>query len=174
MRKSLGQCGNRCSVWIAETRAVSTTSSTSLLVLVATALVKQLRRGWPSDPQSEGHVIGVNVYTHLTSDLFPAWNQALKLAETACCGIPRFIIFSMNDNVQSIADAVIARLRPLLQQRAVQPRLLTVAQAAVYLGRTEKAIRHLVASGSLPSVRSDLWIMMDVQDMDAWIRANKA
>jgi excisionase family DNA binding protein len=55
----------------------------------------------------------------------------------------------------------------------IQPRLLTIAQAAVYLGRTEKAAYHMVASGQLPAVRSDSRVMLDRLDLDAWIEANK-
>jgi hypothetical protein len=77
------------------------------------------------------------------------------------------------DNVaHAIADAVVARLTPLLESRTLVPRLLTVAQAAIYLGRTEKAVRHLVRDG-LPCVRSDSRVMLDVKDLDKWIEANK-
>lgn len=79
------------------------------------------------------------------------------------------------DNIaQAIAEAVLARLEPHLRVlTTVQPRLLTVQQAAVYLGRKDKAIRHLVASGDLPSVRSDCRVMLDRIDLDKWIDANK-
>jgi excisionase family DNA binding protein len=55
----------------------------------------------------------------------------------------------------------------------IQPRLLTVKDAATYLGRTEKAVRHLVATHSLPCVRTDARIMLDRQDLDRWIDNNK-
>lgn len=74
-----------------------------------------------------------------------------------------------SNTIQAIADAVLAKLA----SGSLKPRLLTVAQAAVYLGRTEKAIRHLVVAGSLPAVRSDTRVMLDVQDLDKWIEANK-
>jgi excisionase family DNA binding protein len=52
-------------------------------------------------------------------------------------------------------------------------RLLPVEQAASYLGRSEDAIRHLIASGKLPVVRSDKRIFLDIQDLDRWISENK-
>lgn len=76
-------------------------------------------------------------------------------------------------DTKQIADAILAQLKPLLDQR-IAPRLMTVRQAAQYLGRTEKGTYHLVASGALPSVRSDARLMLDRQDLDKWIEANKS
>lgn len=74
--------------------------------------------------------------------------------------------------VDAIADAVLARLRPALDIR-VKPRLLSIDQAAQYLGRTPKAVRCLIDKGEFPSVRPDGRIMLDVHDLDAWIDQNK-
>jgi hypothetical protein len=76
--------------------------------------------------------------------------------------------------MQAIADAVVAQLQPLLVNRGIQPRLLSVKQAALYLGRTEKATYNLAATGGLPTVRADARLMFDVQDLDRWIDANKS
>ena len=57
---------------------------------------------------------------------------------------------------------------------AITPRLLTVADAARYLGRTEKSIRHLVQRRKLASIRGDGRVMFDRTDLDAWIRLNRA
>lgn len=63
---------------------------------------------------------------------------------------------------------------PLLEiTQGVRPRLLTVAQAAVYLGRTETAVRFLASSGAFPTVRGDGRVQFDVQDLDRWIELNK-
>lgn len=82
----------------------------------------------------------------------------------------------MDSMMQAIADAVVAQLKPLLEQgaRDTRPRLLTVREAAAYLGRTEKAIYHMVAADGLPSVKSDARVMLDRQDLDAWIESNKS
>jgi len=53
------------------------------------------------------------------------------------------------------------------------PRLMTVDQAAIFLGRSREAIQHLVTSGKLPTVRSDRRIFLDRQDLDRWIEQHK-
>lgn len=60
------------------------------------------------------------------------------------------------------------------QSSAITPRLLTVADAACYLGRTEKSIRHLVQRRKLASIRGDGRVMFDRTDLDAWIKLNRA
>ena len=74
--------------------------------------------------------------------------------------------------VDAIADAVLERLRPALDVH-VKPRLLSINQAAIYLGRTPSAIRSLIDSGQFPSVRADARIMLDIHDLDIWIDHNK-
>jgi excisionase family DNA binding protein len=55
----------------------------------------------------------------------------------------------------------------------VRPRLLTVEQAAVYIGRTKDAVHHMIASSKLPTVRSDRRVFIDMRDLDSWIEENK-
>lgn len=55
----------------------------------------------------------------------------------------------------------------------IQPALLTVKDAAVYLGRTEQAIQHLIASKELPVVRAGRRVHLHRADLDAWIEKNK-
>jgi hypothetical protein len=74
--------------------------------------------------------------------------------------------------VEAIADAVLTRLRPALDLH-VKPRLFSIDQTAVYLGRTSKAVRCLVDAGAFPSVRTDGRIMLDVRDLDQWIDQGK-
>jgi len=52
-------------------------------------------------------------------------------------------------------------------------RLINVREAAQYLGRTEKSIRHLVGRRKLRSVRADGRVMLDLSDLDAWIDMNR-
>jgi predicted DNA-binding transcriptional regulator AlpA len=76
--------------------------------------------------------------------------------------------------IEAIAARVAALLAPQLQASgAVKPRLLTVAQAAIYLGRTEKAVYNMKARGVLPTVQGDNRITFDIQDLDQWIQNNK-
>ena len=74
--------------------------------------------------------------------------------------------------VEAIADAVLFRLRPALDVH-VKPRLFSIEQAAVYLGRTAKAVRCLIDTGAFPTVRTDGRIMLDVRDLDVWIDQGK-
>lgn len=55
----------------------------------------------------------------------------------------------------------------------VPARLLTVRQAAEYLGRSEQAVQHLVSAGKVPTVRADRRVFVDRCDLDRWIEENK-
>ena len=52
-------------------------------------------------------------------------------------------------------------------------RLLTVEEAAAYLGRTKEAVQHLIAAAKLPVVKSDRRVFLDIRDLDIWIEQNK-
>ena len=56
---------------------------------------------------------------------------------------------------------------------AVLPRLLTVEQAAVYIGRSNEAVYRMVSHSILPSVRADRRVFLDIKDLDRWIDHNK-
>ncbi len=56
---------------------------------------------------------------------------------------------------------------------AIAPRLLTVEQAATYLGRSKASVQHMVSAGRLPIVRADRRVFLDVRDLDTWIEQNK-
>ncbi len=55
----------------------------------------------------------------------------------------------------------------------LKKRLLTVSEAATYLGRSVPSIRELIWSGSLPYVKVGRRIHLDVFDLDAWIERHK-
>lgn len=77
----------------------------------------------------------------------------------------------MEGLIDAFADAVAGRIA---DRRTVPgPRLLSVAQAAEYLGRTLDAVKHLIAEGSLPVVRSDRRVFLDRLDLDRWIEEQK-
>jgi len=59
------------------------------------------------------------------------------------------------------------------EESNIRPRLLTVKEAAIYLGRSVNAIRELVWKGALPIVRTDRRIHFDIHDLDEWIQKNK-
>ena len=55
---------------------------------------------------------------------------------------------------------------------AVTPRLLSIDQAAVYLGRSKASVQHLIAQRRIPIVREGRRIFLDIRELDAWIAAN--
>src|SRR4051794_21364307 len=48
----------------------------------------------------------------------------------------------------------------------IRTRLLSVQEAALYLGRTKRAVEGLVAKGTVPVVRLDGRVQFDVRDLD--------
>jgi excisionase family DNA binding protein len=70
----------------------------------------------------------------------------------------------------SIAERVIARMRNSNEPE----RLMTVPEAARYLGRTPRAVRHLISTGALPSVREGRSVHLDRQELDRWIKLRQA
>lgn len=62
---------------------------------------------------------------------------------------------------------------PEALQDLITPRLFSVSDAARYLGRTEKSIRHLVQRRKLTAIRGDGRVMFDRSDLDAWIKQNR-
>lgn len=53
------------------------------------------------------------------------------------------------------------------------PRLLALAAAAAYLGRTPRAMRELYWAGKVPIVRDGKKIYFDRQDLEGYIQSNK-
>jgi excisionase family DNA binding protein len=74
------------------------------------------------------------------------------------------------------SDLIAAKLGARLTGRdggKIQKRLLSVEEAAAYLGRTKEAVQHMIAAGKLPTVKSDRRVFLDVRDLDAWIERSK-
>jgi len=53
------------------------------------------------------------------------------------------------------------------------PRLLDYKAAGAYLSLSYWSLRELVLNGEIPCVRFGKKILIDRQDLDAWIEANK-
>ena len=85
--------------------------------------------------------------------------------------------FNLDGLLTDLAKRVAAEVRADLEQHgsgtAIHPRLLTVEQAASYLGRSKNAVEHMVACGKIPRVKSDRRVFLDVRDLDEWIQDNK-
>jgi excisionase family DNA binding protein len=75
--------------------------------------------------------------------------------------------------LDALAERVAEKVRAKLAQDGgripIRPRLLSIEQAAVYLGRTKEAMQHLVACRKLPVVRDGRRVFLDVRDLDHWI-----
>jgi hypothetical protein len=77
--------------------------------------------------------------------------------------------------IEAIADRVAAKVREQLAGDGngtgsrIEPRLLTVEPGAAYIGRSKKAMEHLIASKAVPIVRGDRRIFLDITDLDRWI-----
>ena len=79
--------------------------------------------------------------------------------------------------IDALAERVAARVRAEIGAGGLSatlgPRLLTVEQAASYLGRSKEALEHMVASAKIPTVRMDRRVFIDVRDLDILIDDSK-
>jgi excisionase family DNA binding protein len=81
----------------------------------------------------------------------------------------------MDALITAIADEVVRKLAPKLAAatpNVILPALLTVKDAATYIGRTEQAVQHLVFQRRLPVVRSGRRVHLRRSDLDRWIEEN--
>ena len=80
--------------------------------------------------------------------------------------------------LDALAERVAAKVRADLAQAGnggtIRPRLLTVEQAASYMGRTLDAMQHLTATGKIRTVRIDRRVFIDINDLDRLIQESKA
>jgi excisionase family DNA binding protein len=77
---------------------------------------------------------------------------------------------SIEINTDTIADAVVARL---IEYGVLVPRLLTLEQAATYLGMTKDALKAKVHMGKIPTVGLDGKLRFDKLDLDRIIQEHK-
>jgi len=59
------------------------------------------------------------------------------------------------------------------EKEPIRARLLTIKEAATYLGRSVPAIRELIWKGKLPIIRPDRRIHLDLFDLEKWIEQHK-
>jgi excisionase family DNA binding protein len=85
--------------------------------------------------------------------------------------------FNLDDLLTALAKRIAVELSAEIVSEkggsTIQPRLLTVDQAAAYIGRSKDAVQHMVASGKIPKVQSDRRVFLDREDLDQWIEENK-
>ena len=75
----------------------------------------------------------------------------------------------LTSETSSLLKVELARL----SATEVQPVLLDVKQTAVYLGRSEQSVQHLIFEKELPVVRKGRRVHLHRCDLDAWIEKNK-
>jgi excisionase family DNA binding protein len=80
--------------------------------------------------------------------------------------------------VSGLAKALAGEVASLLKlelarMSEVRPVLLDVKQAALYLGRSEQSVQHLIFEKDLPVVRKGRRVHLHRNDLDAWIEKNK-
>ena len=68
---------------------------------------------------------------------------------------------------QKVADRVVEKM--VLPTQTSTHRVLSIEQAANYLGRTEKAVRHLISKGIIPATKLDGKIQIDRKQLDQLI-----
>jgi excisionase family DNA binding protein len=77
-----------------------------------------------------------------------------------------------NTGLDALADAIAARVAARLN-KSEEPRLMSVNEAAAYIGRTSKALRHMIGGGTVPAIREGSRIHLDRADLDQWIELRK-
>lgn len=80
--------------------------------------------------------------------------------------------------VDRLAQALVARILPQIQNgngaKATPKRLLSVKEAAAYLGRKSvSSIYHLVARREIPCVKHGRNLRFDVKELDRWIEGDR-
>jgi excisionase family DNA binding protein len=85
--------------------------------------------------------------------------------------------FTLEALLDALAERVAAKMRAEFSAEGFSPgvrvRLLTVEQAAGYLGRSKEAVEHMITSAKLSTVRIDRRVFIDLRDLDLLIENNK-
>jgi excisionase family DNA binding protein len=71
--------------------------------------------------------------------------------------------------VDSLASAVASRVLAQMSCAGPKRRLVTVDQAADYIGRSKQATYHLIAQGKIPTKRQGSRVFIDRKELDCWI-----
>lgn len=79
-------------------------------------------------------------------------------------------LMALEINSDTIAEAVVSRLK---DSAVLAPRLLTLNQAAMYLGLTPNALKAKVHMGRVPTVDIDKKLRFDKLDLDRIIEQSK-
>lgn len=72
---------------------------------------------------------------------------------------------------EKCVNVLLARLP---KPNVVQPRYLTVDQAAVYISHTKRSFEYLISKNLFPVIRRDRLILIDREDLDKFMTRHKA
>jgi excisionase family DNA binding protein len=109
---------------------------------------------------------------HGYSTLFPVGATAMRFHSLAIEGAGDPAISGLAKALASEVAALLKSELARISTGEVQPVLLDVKQAAVYLGRSEQSVQHLIFQKDLPVVRSGRRVHLHRRDLDAWIEKN--
>ena len=94
---------------------------------------------------------------------------SLKVTPTIDTAAMSYMAQALAGQVSIIIKEELARV----SGSTIQPMLMDVKQAAVYLGRSEQSVQHLIADRAFPVVRHSRRVHLHRPDLDAWIEKNK-
>jgi excisionase family DNA binding protein len=69
------------------------------------------------------------------------------------------------------AKVLLARMP---KPNVIQPRYLTVQQAAEYIGHSKKSFEYLMSKALFPVIRHDRLVLIDREDLDKWMTRHKS
>jgi excisionase family DNA binding protein len=73
----------------------------------------------------------------------------------------------LNKLAEELAERVAGRIiQRLPKPNVIQPRYLTVKQAAEYVGHTSASIHYLISKNLFPVIRRDRLVLIDKEDLD--------
>jgi excisionase family DNA binding protein len=74
---------------------------------------------------------------------------------------------------QIAEQSVVLLLARLPKPTVIQPRYMTVEQAAQYIGHTKKSFEYLLSKCLFPVIRHDRLVLIDRDDLDKWMARHK-
>jgi excisionase family DNA binding protein len=74
----------------------------------------------------------------------------------------------------SFAEEIAAAVADKLKRYAVSRRVMSLEEAADYLGLTPTALRHKASCGDVPTIRFDKHLRFDRFSLDEWIEQHKS
>jgi hypothetical protein len=81
-----------------------------------------------------------------------------------------FMCAFAHEFAEKCVNVLLARLP---KPNVVQPRYLTVEQAAVYISHTKKSFEYLMSKKMFPVIRRDRLVLIDKNDLDAFMARQK-